>query len=267
MTMNYTVWAGLGIALALFGAAVVRYGAWILVSNLHGLGLVLGGLACAYLIGFPWARIRSSLARLGSLFFSPGFPSVDEAVSEVLRLARLAQAGGGVLALANESRDFAGGFLHRAVLVAVATGESQETGRIMANEIRRARISGQEDVNVLRTIGTLAPMFGLLGTLLGMMRVMSIMSDPTKVGPAMALALSSALYGIALANFVCVPAAAQMRLRSMEEALVLEVLLEGVLDLMAAKPPYLVGMHLASYSETRRTELTRAAPAAGPVPV
>ena len=159
----------------------------------------------------------------------------------------------------------ADGFLHRAIGVAIATGETADTRRVMEKEVKQLRIGRQEDANVFRTIGTLAPMFGILGTLLGMIQVLGTMSaDPTKVGPSMALALSSAFLGISVANFFCVPVAGHIRLAAMRETMVLELLLEGLLDIAAGKPPYLVEMHMASYSSQRRKELEAAeAPAAG----
>jgi chemotaxis protein MotA len=71
----------------------------------------------------------------------------------------------------------------------------------------------------------------------------------------MALALSSAFLGIMIANFICVPVAGRIRLRAHQETLALEVMLAGVLDIAAGKAPYLVQLHLASYSEKRRSEL------------
>jgi len=107
-------------------------------------------------------------------------------------------------------------------------------------------------------------MFGLLGTLMGMIQVLETVSTPTKVGPAMALALSSAFVGIAMANLVCVPLAGQMRLRAMTETKLLEMILEGVLDIAAGKPSSLVELHLVSYSQSRRATAARAPEAREP---
>ena len=100
-----------------------------------------------------------------------------------------------------------------------------------------------------------------------MIRVLGTISEPTKLAPYMALALSSAFLGIALANFVCVPLAGAIRLMSLRETVLLELLLEGVLDIVAGKAPYLVELHLAAYSAQRRAQLeareAAPAPAAG----
>ena len=250
--MNWTFWAGAVLAVILVFTGFVTSNGSRALLNLHGVFVVLGGTLIAMLIGCPMRRILSALRGAASLFLSSRQPSAEEVVIEMSRLARRAQTEGGLLSLQGESRDFAGGFLNRAITVAIATGESHETRGILEAEIRQVRIRHQEDANLLRTLGTLSPMFGLLGTLLGMIQVLETISTPARVGPAMALALSSAFVGIAFANIVCIPVAGQMRLRAMRETMLLEMILEGVLDVAAGKPSALVELHLAGYAEAWR---------------
>jgi chemotaxis protein MotA len=225
--------------------------------NTHGAGVVIGGTFVAMILNSPWRTLISALGNVAALFLPMRLPGEEAIITELSRLARRAQTEGGLLALQGESPDFAGGFLNRAINVAIATGESNEARRILETEVRQLRVRRQEDANIMRTMGTLAPMFGLLGTLLGMVRVLETVSTPTKVGPAMALALSSAFVGIASANLVCVPLAGQIRLRAITETMLLEMIIEGVLDITAGKPSSLVEMHLASYAQRRRGSAAR----------
>lgn len=225
------------------------------IFNLHGLVIVIGGTLAAACVNCPFRQLGSALQRLISLFTTLRLISPEDIIAEIVRLARKAQAEGGTLALQDESRGFGDGFLHRAILVMIASGETSETRRVLETQIKQQRIGRQEDANVFRTIGILSPMFGLLGTLMGMIRVLETMSEPTKVGPAMALALSSAFIGIGIANFICVPIAGRIRLYAMRETLLSEMILEGILDLSAGKAPYQIEVHLASYSQRRRQEL------------
>lgn len=265
--MNFIFWIGVLGAGGLMGWSISNMGVSGTLINLHGLIIVMGGTLAAIFINCPLRVLWSALSRLVSLFLPDRLPPPEEVINEVARLARVSQTQGGILSLQDQSRDFADGFLHRAVTIAITNGESSEIRRILESEIKQLRINAQEDGNVFRTMGMLSPMFGLLGTLMGMIRVMEAMSEPGKAGPAMALALSSAFMGIGLANMVCVPIAGQIRLVAMRETLVLEMILEGVLDIAAGKAPYLVELHLASYSQQRRQALERgAAPTAEGVP-
>lgn len=255
--MNLAIWLGFGSAIALVTWGVQNAGASNAMINAHGLTVVLGGTMAAVLINCPFRQILSAGKNFFSLFLISRVPRVDEVVPVIVGLARKSQVEGGLLSLQEEAKDFADGFLHHAITVAIATGETSETRRIVEAEIKQKRIQRQEDANVFRTIGVLSPMFGLMGTLLGMIQVLETMSEPTKVGPAMALALSSAFFGIGVANFLCVPIAGQIRLNAMRETLVLEMILEGVLDIASGKAPYLVELHLSAYAQERAEALER----------
>lgn len=267
--MNIALWLGFVCAVMLLRWAVGGSGLASAFSDFHGVVMVLGGMGSAMLINCSFGQLAGAIGTFIRLFLPSRLPSVDNCIAEVVRLSRLAQREGGILALQGESRDFADGFLHRAIVVAISAAESGETRRIMEAEMKQLRAARQEDANVFRTMGVLAPMFGLLGTLLGMVNLLETMSDPTKAASAMAMALSSAFFGIGIANFVCVPVSGQIRLASIKETLIYEILLDGALDIAAGKAPYLVEMHLASYSRARRQELEAgggAAAAAPPAP-
>lgn len=258
------VWLGAAAAAAVIAWGFSQSGTALLLSNLHGVGIVLGGSLAALLINTPLPQAASAAARLAGLFVPTGFPSPEAAAAEAVRLARKAREEGGILALQLESPAFADGFLRRALVVAATSSEAAQVRAVMEAEIRRFRLSRQEDANVFRTLGILAPMFGLMGTLLGMIHVLRVLTDPSKLGPAMAMALSSALLGIMVANFLCVPVAGRIRLEAMREGLVREILLEGVLAILEGKAPYLVELHLASYARRREAELaSQAASPAG----
>ncbi len=264
--MNWTLWAGAVLAVLLVFTSLVTSSGSRALFDVHGIIVVLGGTLIAMLVNCPMRRILSALRGAGSLFWRARQPSPEEVVGEMSRLARRAQTEGGLLSLQGESRDFAGGFLNRAITVAIATGESHEMHEILDAEIRQLRIRRQEDANLIRTLGTLSPMFGLLGTILGMIHVLETIATPAKVGPAMALALSSAFLGISFSAIVCIPVSGQMRLRAMQETMLLEMILEGVLDVAAGKPAALVELHLTGYAEDRRTR-EAVAPAGPEAPV
>ncbi len=219
------------------------------MASVHGPSLVLGGVACAMLVNYPVHQIRRALGWVFKVLFPPRLPSPNEVAEEVLRLAALAKDQGGLLALQNESPDFAGGFLNRALLVAVAAGEAQKVREILEAEIVQDRLNAQEDSNFFRTMGTLAPMFGLLGTLFGIILVLRNIADPLKVGPAMAIAITSSLYGISFANVICIPIAGRIRAQYLMQSRVREIIVQGVLDLMRQESVYLLELRLKPYLE------------------
>jgi len=246
---NLSLWLGLFSAAAILSWSFLQPGAGRTFLNPHSILLVFGGLASAMLVNTPSSNLFSALRSLFWVIGPQRQPTLPEVSEEILRLCRLARAEGGLLALRDKAGDFADGFLRRAIEAAAACGETDGTREILEIEIRRRRMRRQEDANVFRTMAMLAPMFGLLGTLIGMLQVLSAMSEPTKLGPAMALALSSAFIGIGLANFLCTPIAGQIRLKALHETQVLEMIITGVLEIALNRPVYHVGLKLSAYHD------------------
>ena len=236
----------------ILGAAVVAWGIFSSgiadkLADPHGIIIVLGGTIAATVINTSFKRFMAGLKAFFEIFGAPKIPSVEASVRMLVGMAETAQKQGGIMALNNTDPAFAGGFLKRAVGVAMISAESRETRAILEEEIRRRRLDVQEDSNFYRTMGVLSPMFGLIGTLFGIIQTLSNISDPTMIGKSMAVAISSAFFGIGLSNLVFVPVANKIRLRAVEETLVLQMILEGVIDIMSGKTPHLVDMHLRGY--------------------
>jgi chemotaxis protein MotA len=234
----------------IFGWSLSQAGAGHNIMDAHGLVVVLGGAAAAMMISTPAAQLLGAVRAVFWVLGTGSLPSPEEIATEIVRLSRLAQSQGGVLALRGQSAGIAGGFLTRSIAAAAACGESDAARQVLELEVRRKRIARQEEANVFRTLATLAPMFGLLGTLLGMLKVLTNMSDPSKLGPAMALALSSAFIGIGLANLLCVPMAGQIRLLSMRETQIYEMMIEGVLAIAMNTPTYQVQLRMDAYLDS-----------------
>ncbi len=240
-------WLGALAAAGIMAESLLQPAAGLNLLDSHGLLVVLGGSASALLISAPAAQILSALRAAARALASGRAPSCEEVAAEIGRLSRLARAQGGLLALRGQSAEFAEGFLERAISAAAACAETSAARQILELEVRRRRALRREDENVFRTLGALAPMFGLMGTLLGMLKVLAHMSDPAQLGPAMALALSSAFVGIALSGLLCLPVAGQIRALSLRETAAREMMIEGVLAIAAQEPTYQVELRMGAY--------------------
>ena len=249
--VNISLWAGLFASGSVLAWILMRPGAVLTILDPHGLLLVFGGLASAMLINTSLSQIIGVLRTVAWVMFPANLPSPSEAAAELTRLSRRARAEGGILALRGEGGDFAGGFLKYAIETVAACGETAGAREILDIAIRRKRIQRQEDANVLRTMATLAPMFGLLGTLVGMLQVLNSMSEPARLGPTMALALSSAFVGIGLANFICIPLAGHIRSLALRETMILEMIVEGMLEIVINRPTFQVELRLAAYQDLK----------------
>ncbi|MCK5584394.1 MAG: MotA/TolQ/ExbB proton channel family protein [Elusimicrobiales bacterium] len=220
-----------------------------LLINLHGFVIVVGGTLASVAINTNLQGFVSGVKAFMQVIKKQELPTVDESIQTIVQLSDTAHREGGIMALQNVDPVFAGGFLKRAITVAMTSGQSNETRNILEDEVRRKRLLRQEDSNFYRTMGVISPMFGLVGTLFGIIQTLSNLSDPSKIGMSMAVAITSALYGITLSNMVFVPIANKIRINAMQETMILQLVVEGVIDIMSGKPPHLIDMHLKGYLE------------------
>ena len=93
----------------------------------------------------------------------------------------------------------------------------------------------------------LAPMFGLLGTLIGIVSVLRDLANPASVGASMAVAMTTAFYGISLANIFCVPVAGKLRSRNIEELQAKTMVAEGIVMMLRGTVPLVIERKLRSY--------------------
>ena len=210
--------------------------------NLHALFIVIGGSAAAMILNTPWGELKRAVLLLSKLWTSP---DLDEkrAVSALVTLSGDVRARG-LSALRETEARVAGGFLARAATAAADYNNPDLVRQILEDEINSSYDRDNESVNFYRTMGVLSPMFGLLGTLIGIVSVLKEISNPDTVGSAMAVAMTSAFYGIGLANILCVPIAGKLRARAVAELRVRGLVSEGILMIMKGAVPAILERRL-----------------------
>src|SRR5207244_10482323 len=126
-------------------------------------------------------------------------------------------------------------------------------------EIRFARDRHAQVANVFRSMASYAPIFGLLGTLVGVVQVLMTLTDPKTIGSSMAVAMTATFYGIFGANFLFLPVAGKLNVYAQEEAFLDELIIEGILSIQQNEVPALMLRKLQSFAEARRREGPRSA--------
>jgi len=214
--------------------------------NAHGITIVFGGTLIAMLINTPARYVRETVVALLNLLRRDRFGDSGELITTITRLCEQVQAHGlGALRGINES--VAGGFLAEAATTAMEYNNPEFVRRVLETEVNNKVDRINEVINVVRTAGIIAPMFGLLGTLIGIVGVLQVISNPEKVGSAMAVAITAAFYGIALSNLVCVPVAGKMRFRLWEEIKIRAMIIEGIVGMMQGTVPLVLERRLQAF--------------------
>jgi chemotaxis protein MotA len=125
--------------------------------------------------------------------------------------------------------------------------EPQTIQEILETEITSLEERHESGADILSVLGTFAPAMGMIGTVIGLVKMLKTMDDPSTIGPAMAVALITTFYGAILANLVFIPLSGKLRNRSKEEILLREMILEGVLSISKGENPRIIEEKLNSY--------------------
>ncbi|MBE3577404.1 MAG: MotA/TolQ/ExbB proton channel family protein [Limnochordales bacterium] len=212
--------------------------------------LVMGGALAGTSINYPFAELRK-LPRL--IWLALHKSDVDpEAIEErIVRLAEKARRDG-LLSLEDELEDEPDPFLRKAIQLVVDGVEPEQVAAILENDIAQIQYRHQTSRGVLETIARLLPAFGMIGTLVGLVQMLSKLSDPSTIGPAMALALLTTFYGAVLAYLIFLPLAGSLRLRTEQEVRYRQAVVEGMLALQAGENPMLIAERLRGFRPSQR---------------
>jgi len=211
---------GLGL---LFGATALS-GSLSAFVDLPSLLIVFGGTVAATFINESMSNVVGGLRVAKHALFHRGSDSVTT-IGQILELSQLARHKG-ILALAEvEVPDV---FLAKGVRLAVSGLEREEIRETLSAELvsmKQRHLRGQR---MFKFMGSTAPAMGMIGTLIGLVQMLQTLNDPSRIGPAMAIALLTTLYGAVTAFLVCNPIAAKLERRSSEESANMSVVIEGI---------------------------------------
>ncbi|HOW29047.1 MAG TPA: MotA/TolQ/ExbB proton channel family protein [Elusimicrobiota bacterium] len=244
--MDFLTLIGLGI-----GASAVYYvmktsGIQELLYNMQAFVLVFGGTFASTIMTYPWAILKRVPRATLLIFFPPKTKSPKETIEEIVHLSEIVKRAG-IDSLEMEYDRITDRFLLDGLKM-IVNGLSPDLIREnLEKEIAFTRIRHQQIANVFRSGGTYAPVFGLLGTLIGVVQILKNLTDPKSLGAAMAIAVTTTFYGIFGANFVFLPLAGKLTAHSDAEILLKEVIIEGILALQSKEVPAIVELKLQAY--------------------
>jgi chemotaxis protein MotA len=213
--------------------------------NIPSLLVVLGGTICATMINYPLKDVIKSIQVAKKAFMTKNM-SVDEIIASFVHFASKARKEG-ILALENLLPQVEDDFFRKGVQLTIDGLEPQSIVEIMETEITFIRDRHRQGADMFQTMGTFAPAFGMIGTLIGLVQMLQSMEDPETIGPAMAVALITTFYGAVMANVLFLPIAGKLRTRSKEESLVKELILQGIMSLSRGDNPRILEQKLHSF--------------------
>ena len=192
--------------------------------------------------------IQSFVAGLKSftLIFKTSTMNVPEIIQKIIDLSNVARKEG-LLSLEEAAGDIDDEFLKKGILLIVDGTDPELVRAIMETELVSVEDRHKEKIGFWENLGAMGPAWGMIGTLIGLVNMLQDMNDPSSIGPSMAVALITTLYGSILANWICAPVATKLKSKNAEEMMMKEIEIEGLLSIQAGENPRVIEEKLKSF--------------------
>lgn len=239
-----------GFAIIVF--AMVLGGSVGMFVDVPSVLIVLVGSLLVCMMKFSLGQFLGATKTVAKAFMFK-LDSPEELISNVKELADEARKGG---LLALEGKEIPNDFLKRGIGLLIDGHEADVVRNLLVKDKNQAVDRHKTGSRVWEALGDVAPAMGMIGTLIGLVAMLSNMDDPKSIGPAMAVALLTTLYGAMLANMVAIPFADKLKLRMAEESLIKSMSIDAIMAIQAGQNPRVIEMMLRNYlSEgSRETE-------------
>ena len=244
--MDLATIVGLAAAfgLVLYGMGIDQLNSFI---DMPSVFITVGGSIASTIASFPAARLMNTIAVAKNVLFVKSQSPVA-VISQIIEFAEQARREG-ILALESRALEITDEFMKQGIGLAVDGTEPDLIREILETEIGRMESRHEDGAKIFDFLGAAAPSFGMIGTLVGLVLMLGNMSDVASIGPNMAVALITTLYGSIMANIVCIPFAEKLKAYSAKEIMVKELMLEGIMALQSGDNPRIVAQKLSVFLE------------------
>lgn len=236
---------GICVGLGLVLSAIVSGGGLLLFLDVASLMIVVGGTVSAILISFPLPVAKTVPGVVIQAFMNKS-ASPAEILQLITGYAEVARRDG-MLALEEEAEKAPDEFLRKSLRLAVDGTDAELIALILRLELRSLEARHKTGQAMLKAGAEFAPAFGMIGTLIGLIQMLQVLDDPSKIGGGMAVALVTSFWGAFLANTLFLPLAGKLKQRSDEEAMVRKLVIEGITSIQGGDSPRIVKEKLHTF--------------------
>ncbi|MGB5179364.1 MAG: flagellar motor protein PomA [Gammaproteobacteria bacterium] len=223
--------------------AILMGGSMDIFINGPGLMIVCAGTMTVVLMKYPLSVAAHAMKAAAKAFLYKA-QTPNELIEKCVELSNIARKEG-VLGL--EQVEIENQFLKRGVQLVVDGSEPEFVRKMLNTDINQTIERHEEGQGIFKSIGDVAPAMGMIGTLIGLVQMMANMDDPKALGPAMAVALLTTLYGAVIANVFAIPIADKLALRSKQERVTRQLIVEGISAIQEGLNPRVVDDLLKIY--------------------
>ena len=216
--------------------------------------ITFGGAFSATLISVSLQDYIAGLKSFTLIFKTPVL-NTTEMIRKIIDLSNVARKEG-LLSLEEAAADMDEPFLKKGILLIVDGTDPELVRAIMETELVSIEGRHKSCIGFWDTLGAMGPAWGMIGTLVGLVDMLYHMDDVATLGPAMAVALITTLYGSILANLFCIPISNKLKADNSAEMMLKEVMIEGLLSIQAGENPRVIEEKLKSFLAPKEREMS-----------
>ena len=243
--MDIATLVGIILSFSLMLSAILMGGSLSIFINVPSMMIVIGGTIGATMINYPLPDILKVVNVVKKAFFTKNMKA-NELIAQFVELAGIARREG-ILALETKIGEMDDEFMIKGIQLSADGLEPAAIKEILDTEIEAIQDRHKLGAEIFTTLGTFAPALGMIGTLIGLVQMLQTMSDPSTIGPAMAVALLTTFYGAVMANILFLPIAGKLKNRSSEEVMMKDLMTEGIISIAKGENPRVIEQKLNAY--------------------
>lgn len=243
--MDIATVAGIVVGFGLIIVTILLGGGASAFVDARSVMVVIGGSFAATLVNYPMKQIIATF-KIAAKTFKVESSDEIEVIKKFAELALLARRDG-ILALDRALGDVQEPFMKGGLEMAVDGTEPDTIRDIMETEISSLQERHKNGQGIFNALGSYAPAFGMIGTLIGLVQMLQNLDDPSSIGPAMSVALITTFYGAVMGNLVYLPMAGKLKTISTQEVIFKKLIIEGVLSIQKGVHPKNIERKLMNY--------------------
>ena len=241
--MDLATLIGLVGAIGIIVATIAIGGAAMVFINLPSLLIVLIGTFLVVMVKFSLKQFLGA-AGVAIKAFIHKAPDPQHLIDKSVELAQMSRQGG---LLSLENAEVPDDFMRNGIEMIVDGHEPEMIKAVMTKDLNLTLGRHSTGRSIFQAIGDVGPAMGMIGTLIGLVQMLSVMDDPKQIGPAMAVALLTTLYGAILANVIAIPVADKLALRSKEERRAKSLVIDALMAILEGQNPRVLESMLQNY--------------------
>jgi chemotaxis protein MotA len=243
----------LGFAMVAMGIIIGGVGVGIYV-DIPSIFIVLGGSFAGLMISNPLPRVLGVMKYLKHALQIPNY-ELEKTITTLVNFSERARREG-LLALEDDIEEVEDEFLKNGIQLVVDGTDPELIKSILYNDVGQLEERHSIGIKIFDDWGALAPAFGMIGTLIGLIAMLANLDDPDAIGSGMATALITTLYGSFVANLLFIPIKNKLEDRDKSERLSRDIMIEGILSIQAGDNPNILKYKLISFLEpAKRKEM------------